>query len=145
MSVTLREVTKENVRAICDLPLAPGQERFVAPPATTIAECAYEEHVMLRAIYDGDEPAGVLALVEEPGEPPFLVRLMVAADRQGRGIGRAAVSLLMTLLRERGETELTTSHGVGEGSPAGFYAALGFEPTGDVVEGERVMRIALTG
>ena len=143
MSVTLRPISKENVRAVCDLRVEPEQERFVAPAATTIAEAAYEHDVFLRAIFEGDEPVGVLAVVEEPGEPPFLVRLMVAAGRQGRGIGRAAVALLVAELRSHGATELRTSHVDAPGGPGGFYAALGFEATGETFAGERVLRLPL--
>jgi hypothetical protein len=52
--VTLREVTKANVRPICGLELAEGQERFVAHPAVTVAQAHYEDEALLRAIYAGD-------------------------------------------------------------------------------------------
>jgi len=52
------------VRAVCELELAPHQERLVAPAAFTVAEGNYEPGSLLRAICADDEPAGVL-LVEE--------------------------------------------------------------------------------
>ena len=144
MSIALREVTKDNVRTLCALRVEPGQERFVAPAAYTIAESAYEEQeVLLRAIYDGDEPVGLLALVRDPDGTWFMARLMVAAGRQRQGIGRAAMALLAHLLRERGATELQTSYVDEPGGPGPFYARLGFEPTGEIFAGERVVRLPL--
>lgn len=40
-------------------------------------------------------------------------------------------------------TELVTSVVPGPGSPAPFYRSLGFEPTGEWVEGEEVYRLPL--
>jgi hypothetical protein len=40
--VILREVTAENVRSLCELKLADGQERYVAPARYTVAEAAYD-------------------------------------------------------------------------------------------------------
>lgn len=63
--VSLRPVTRENVRAVCELELADHQARLVAPASFTVAEGHYEPGALLRAVYAGDEPAGVL-LVESP-------------------------------------------------------------------------------
>ena len=40
-------------------------------------------------------------------------------------------------------TEMLTSVVPGEGSPLGFYEGLGFVPTGEIDEGESVMRLKL--
>lgn len=48
------------------------------------------------------------------------------------------------LVRAEGGEELLTSHVPGEGSPADFYARLGFVPTGELdPEGEIVLSLAL--
>ena len=49
------------------------------------------------------------------------------------------------VIRPEGATELLTSYGVGEGDPSGFYAALGFVPTGELHEGEVVTSLDLSG
>jgi hypothetical protein len=41
-SVSLQPVTRENVRAICDLQLAESQRHLVAPAAFTVAEGNYD-------------------------------------------------------------------------------------------------------
>jgi diamine N-acetyltransferase len=52
--VSLRPVTRENVRAVCELELADHQARLVAPAAFTVAEGHYEPGALLRAVYAAD-------------------------------------------------------------------------------------------
>jgi diamine N-acetyltransferase len=135
--VTLRPVTRENVRAVCELRLGPGQDRLVAPASFTVAEGHYEPGALLRAIYRGDEPAGVL-LVELESGTPYLVRFMVDAGHQGRGTGRRAVALLEQELREAGWSTLETSFQPAEGGAEGFWRRCGFADTGRRLHGEPV-------
>ncbi|WP_022927963.1 GNAT family N-acetyltransferase [Patulibacter americanus] len=144
--ISLVPVDRENVRPVCDLVLAPGQETFVAPAATTVAEAAYEPDAWLRAIALDGVPVGVVLLVRDaPDEPYFLVRLMVDAAYQRRGIGAQAVALTLAHLRGlSGEDRLRTSCIPGEGSPLPFYRGLGFTETGEVDDdGERVLERGL--
>ena len=143
--VSLREVTKETVRAICDLALAPGQERFVAPNAVSIAEAYFEPKAWFRAIYAGEEPVGFVMLYDDQDKPEyFLWRLMIASPFQGKGYGRRAIELLLEEVRARPRaTELFVSYVPGEGSPEHFYRRLGFEATGRVEHGEVVSRLPL--
>ena len=50
MTVELREVTAETVRAICRLTVAAGQDQFVAPNAVSIAEAYFHPTAWFRAI-----------------------------------------------------------------------------------------------
>jgi hypothetical protein len=43
------------------------------------------------------------------------------------------------LIHEHGAAELLTSHVPGEGGPAGFYAGLGFGPTGELTPGGAIL------
>ena len=144
MSITLRDVTKANVRTLCELRVAPDQERLVAPAAVTIAEAAYEDHeVLLRGIYDGDEPVGLVGLVRDEERVWYMARLMVVDGRQGRGIGRRAMELVIEELLTRDADVLLTSYVDVDGSAGPFYRRLGFTPTGDFSAGEPVVRLAL--
>jgi diamine N-acetyltransferase len=144
MSITLREVTKDNVRTLCELRVAPDQRHLVAPAAVTIAESAYEDHeVLLRGIYDGDEPVGLVGLVRDDERVWFMARLMVVEGRQRRGIGRRAMELVIDELRARGADALLTSYVDVDGSAGPFYRRLGFTPTGDFSDGEPVVKLAL--
>jgi diamine N-acetyltransferase len=134
-AVTLRPLSQANVRAVCELRVAEDQERLVAPAAYTIAEAHYEPGALLRAIYLGDEPVGVLAVALE-NRTPLLARFMVDAAHQRRGVGREAFELLARELRAAGLDLLETSFA--PGGAEGFWRACGFEDTGRTVYGERV-------
>ena len=52
-AVTLREVTAETVRTICDLQVRPEQQAFVASNAVSIAQARFDPKAWFRAIYAG--------------------------------------------------------------------------------------------
>lgn len=144
-TVTLREIRKETVGTICKLSVADDQKGFVAANAVSIAQAHFEEKAWFRAIYADETPVGFIMLFDDPEEPVyFLWRLMIDRRYQKRGFGRQAVTLLIDYVRTRpGADSLLVSHGQGDGSPAGFYQQLGFAYTGEVDDGELVMRLAL--
>jgi diamine N-acetyltransferase len=141
--VTLREITAETVRQICDLKPCVHQERYVAPVAVSIAQAHFTPAAWFRAIYADELPVGFLMLRREPdGRTVFLWRLVIDCSHQGQGYGRVAV---LEALREAsswsGFTMVVTSCFPGNGSPLGFYARLGFDETGEVgPTGEILMR-----
>jgi len=143
--VSLREVTAETVRAICDLKVAPEQEQFVAPNAVSIAEAHFHPQAWFRAIYADETPVGFLMLADNPEAPEyFLWRLMIAAGHQKKGFGQRAVALLIDYVRARpGAAELLVSYHPGEGSPRDFYRKLGFQETGRMEEDEVVLCLPL--
>ena len=137
-SVSLRPITRETVRAVCELRLADGQERLVAPAAFTVAEGHYEPGALLRAIHLGDRPVGVL-LVEVESGTPYLVRFMVDAEHQRHGVGRRAVELLVEELRAGGWRTLETSYAPVAGGSGAFWRGCGFEDTGRVTGDEPIV------
>ncbi len=130
-------MTRENVRAVCELELADDQRDLVAPAAYTVAECHYEPGAILRAVYLGERPVGVLGVEVETGTP-YLVRFMVDAAHQRRGIGRRAVALLIEELAAAGWHTLETSFVPAAGGAEGFWRRCGFEDTGRRLHGEPV-------
>jgi diamine N-acetyltransferase len=149
--VTLRAVTPSNEVAVRVLRVAPGQEPFVASVEESLdeAEASPAAHPWYRAIYAGDEPVGFVMLSYDmpPGNPDqpyryFLWRLMIGAEHQRHGYGRAAMELVIDHLRGRTDaTELFTSVHPGPGSPEPFYRGLGFEATGEWLDDEEVYRL----
>lgn len=134
----LAPITRENVRGVCDLVLADDQRDLVAPAAYTVAEGHYEPGSVLRAICHHGEVVGVL-LVEVDTGTPYLVRFMVDAGHQGRGIGRLAVDLLAAELARSGWTALETSYVPVAGSADGFWRRCGFHGTGREIHGEPLL------
>jgi diamine N-acetyltransferase len=150
----LREITDENRGAVTALRVAPGQERFVASVAKSFEDAAStpEGNPWYRAIYVGDEPVGFVMLSWDvppvrPGilGPWFLWRLLIDERHQRRGFGRAALGLIVELIRANGATALLTSYVPGDGGPRPFYERIGFEPTGEIDDGEIVLRLDLSG
>ena len=143
--VTLREVTADTVRAVCRLEVAPDQRGFVAPNAVSIAQAYFEPKAWFRAVYAGEEPVGFVMLFEDTETPEYyLWRFMVAAEHQGRGFGKRALDLVVEHVRGLpGAEELKSSYVRAEGGPGPFYLRYGFEETGEVDEGEHVIRLEL--
>jgi diamine N-acetyltransferase len=100
------ELTPDNLRAAVGLTLKPGQEKFVM------------------ANFDPDNEL-----------EPFrcgIWRLNVAADAQGRGVGRFAVDTVAAEGRRRGRSRITVLWEKGTDGPEDFYLRLGFVPTGEL-------------
>ena len=81
-----------------------------------------------------------------PAHPePYLWRLLVDRRHQRRGVGRRALHLLCDQLRAEGCRALVTSWVPGPGTPAPFYRKYGFLDTGEMVDGETLVRLQLRG
>ena len=146
--VSLREITGETVGTICRLSdtLSEPQTKMVAPNAVSIAQAHFEPHAWFRAIYADETPVGFVMLWDEPEKGDYyLWRLMVAGPHQQKGFGRRAIEQLIEYVKSRpNATELKASYVPIEGGPRDFYHSLGFEETGEVDHGERVIRLPLT-
>jgi diamine N-acetyltransferase len=144
--VSLREITGETVRLICNLKVAPHQEHFVAPNAVSIAQAHFAPDVAwFRAVYAGETPVGFVMLEDDAANAEyFLWRFMIDARFQGYGFGRQALGLLIEHVKTRpNATALYTSCVPGEGSPGPFYEKMGFVYTGEVSDEELIMRLDL--
>jgi diamine N-acetyltransferase len=60
-------------------------------------------------------------------------------------VGRSGTSRPPARRLADGARELLTSYHPGEGEPWPFYRRFGFEPTGEIDDGEIVLRLDLTG
>ena len=143
--ISLREVTAKSVRAVCALDVSPEQRSYVAANAVSIAQAHFEPRAWFRAIYADETPIGFVMLHEDPerGEH-FLWRLMVDAAHQGQGYGRRALDLVADHARAQpGARELLSSYIPGPDGPADFYRRYGFIETGDIEDGEVVIRLDL--
>lgn len=147
-TVTLREVTKETVRTILRLKVAPEQQGFVANNAISISEAYFTPQAWFRAIYADETPVGFLMLYDEPEGPEgtvyYLWRFMIDARYQKMGFGRQALRLLIDHVRTRpNATELLLSYVPEAGGPQAFYESLGFAHTGKEHDGELEMSFRL--
>lgn len=144
-SVELREVTKDDLGAICRLAVAPSQTSFVAPNAVSFAEALFEPKAWFRGIYADGTPVGFAMLsIDREAPEYYLWRFMIDARYQGRGYGRVAIGLIVDFVRTLpAAAELLVSWVPADGGPEPFYRGLGFVPTGEMDGVEVVARLTL--
>ena len=143
VAIQLREITKDNLNSILKLKVSESQNQFVATNAVSIAQGTYEEKAWFRGIFDDDEPVGfvMLELEEETGDY-YLWRYMIAEQHQGKGYGKTALVHIINMVKGLPNAKtLSLSYVPADGSPRPFYQKLGFAETGEVEEGERVMKL----
>jgi diamine N-acetyltransferase len=143
--VTLRFVTAETVRAICDLKPRTDQTGFVAPNAVSIAQAHFNAAAEFRAVYADEIPVGFVMWRPAPRPDTwYLWRFMIDGMQQGNGYGGSALRLLIDELRGRRGQVLTTSVVLGDAGPLRFYRGIGFRETGALTtNGETELALAL--
>ncbi len=144
-TVSLREISGETVRSICNLSVHEAQKGFVAPNAISMSEAYFEKKAWFRAIYANDTPVGFVMLWDDPEKPEYyLWRFMIDGRYQSMGFGYRAMELFIEHVKTRpNATELTTSVVQAGGGPQPFYEKLGFKLTGDMEDTEAVMLLEL--
>jgi diamine N-acetyltransferase len=143
--IHLAPVDRVRLRAVLALRVAPEQERFVAPNAVSLAEAYVSPEARPFIILLGERPVGfvMLEVWEERGEYGVW-RMMIDHAHQGQGYGRLALDHVVAYVRTLPRaTKLYVTCVPGEGSPEGFYRRYGFEPTGEVLDGEVVLVLAV--
>jgi diamine N-acetyltransferase len=141
MNLALVPIDRGNYRALFRMQLRPGQESFVSPPRWTLARCYVRifgdnfEHLphLIRA---GETTVGYVTTACDPDSADgyWIDDIMIAAEHQGNGYGRASVVETIRMIvrrypRCRG-VQLTCFRA--NTGAAALYASLGFEPTGGV-------------
>ena len=148
--VSLRPLSESNRQAVEALRVSPSQEHFVSSVADSLREAAEhpDAHPLCWAVHDDDTPVGFVMIADEVDNPEYiphyLWKLLIDERYQRRGFVTATLDLIVEYFRGRpGVEELSTSAGQGDGSPIEFYERYGFESTGEVSDGEVVLRLRL--
>jgi diamine N-acetyltransferase len=147
--ISLRKITDANRPEVERLRVTSEQEHYVAGVADSLLEAAATPAACpwYRAVYVRHEPVGFVMLSDgipdshpEYLGPYFLWRLLIDARWQRRGLGRAALELVVEYVRTRPNAHtLLTSVVPGPASPMPFYLRCGFSRTGQVFDGEHVL------
>jgi len=143
--ITLRPLTDDNRAALVALRIEPSQERFVNNVSEALLEADEEPggRAIQFGLYDDDTPVGFVMISDEVDGPDYIAhylwKLLIDAGFQRKGYGTAALDLVTTYFRDRGNTEMWTTAGEGDGSPIPFYERYGFVRTGDIVLGDEVL------
>jgi diamine N-acetyltransferase len=144
--VTLREITKETLRAVLKLKVSEYQNRFVAPNPISVSEAHFEPKAWFRAIYADETPVGFVMMYIDPEEDDgvyYLWRYMVDARYQGKGFGRRALEQVIAWVKSEypNAKNMKLSYVPKPGNPQPFYARLGFVDTGVEHGGEMEMQL----
>jgi diamine N-acetyltransferase len=141
MTVTLKDIDRENFKQCIKLEVNEDQRDFVAPNVFSIAQSKVEPTYNVQAVYDGEELVGfVMYGWDEEEGCHCLARLMVERNRQGKGYGRAATEEVIRRLRsEPGCRQVVLSVNPANTGARALYESLGFVKTGRVAYGEDVM------
>ncbi len=158
-NIELLEPYPTGLRHVVKLATHRSQEKFVSPIQVSLAQMAippYEEGFAgndgdprvvpwARIVHADGEPVGFV-MVEAPtvnNPEPYLWRLLIDRLHQRRGIGKYVIEQVIDQARAWGSESMTVSWVPGVGSPEPLYLAMGFEPTGEIEEGEIVGRLVL--
>ena len=97
--ITLQPITEENFAKALALKPKNHQHGFVADAAGILARgyLYRKQNAVVRAIYDGTSPVGLTLVYDLTEEPAcyHLCQLLVDGDAQGKGVGTAALKLLL--------------------------------------------------
>jgi diamine N-acetyltransferase len=141
--VTLTELTRDNWEAVAALDVHPHQQGFVASNLKSIAETQFYPWARRRVILADGFTAGFIVHGTDPesGEH-WLHRFMVMAERQGQGIGREAMRMLVDEWNSDPEIGTVLLSYEPENAVAEkLYSNFGFVP-GEIAEwGERIARL----
>lgn len=147
--VELVPVTPDNAWDLYKLRTHKSQERFVATMADSYADALFPDVEngapvvpWLRGVRADGEYVGFVMMTEVTEHHPdgYLWRFLIDRLHQRRGLGSTVLRLVEEECRTMGATELYTSWVEGKGSPGDFYVRNGFEPTGEIEDGETVAR-----
>lgn len=99
----------------------------------------------IRGVTRGGVPAGFIMCADSPDgvKDPWIWRLLVDREHQGRGVGTFAVESAVNRYRSLGCTNVLTAWAPGPSDASGFYRKLGFVETGEVIDGEVVVVLKL--
>lgn len=143
--ISLREVTPQNYETIITMQVREDQKNFVAPNVHSLAEARVFPNRYPLAIYANETPVGFLMYAYwEERQQHWIFRLIIAAEHQGQGYGRAAMRLLVERMRAiPGCQQIYISYEPENEAAKGLYASLGFCVTGEFVSGEEVACLEL--
>ncbi len=150
MQIRLKEIDASNWREALGLELNAGQEHFVAPNVYSLAEAYVRPELPVYrplAVYNEDgQVVGFAMYTCDPAsaERHYVQRLMIDRRFQGRGYGRAAMVELLKLIRENENCEeISLTVDPDNANAQGLYRSLGFEGTGEMLDGQEVFTLRL--
>jgi len=141
VSVELRPVTKANFGSVVNLEVSQDQVNFVASNLYSIAESKVYPELIPLVIYVNETPVGFLMYAFDSKDKSYWIcRLMIDRYFQGKGYGKEAMQQVIKEIQKRPNSDhVKLSINPYNQSAEKLYEKLGFQKTGEIVEGEEVM------
>jgi len=131
MSVTLKDITRDNFEELISLYVDQEQEQFVASNLYTIAQMQFKEEKIAKGVYVDKKAVGLIAYDLEDYD---IWRLMVDFRFQGRGYGKKAMELVLNILRKDGRLKTARTSIVMENVVMrNLVESFGFKESGKVI------------
>lgn len=145
INIIFKEVCRENWEACVNLKVSSEQNFFVAPNWYSILQAEFEDELYPLGIYAGEILIGFLMYEHDLEDDVWgLSRLMIDEKYQNKGYGKAAVIKLLEILKDKlGSISFFTSVEPENIIAKKMYRSLGFDETGEILEGEELMVIKL--
>ena len=151
MTVTLQEITADNWYEATLLRLDPSQEEYVSSNLFSIAEAQFDPDATNLAIYaedaeddDTQTMVGFLMYTQDGDIRGnyWINRLMIDKNHQRKGYGTAAMQAIIQRIKtQHNGNDISLTYVPENEVAARLYANLGFEETGEIDEGEIVVRL----
>ena len=145
--VHFKAITEDNFWAVVNMK-RPDDEHYVASNALSLAQAwLYRDKgdVYPLAIYSDDELVGFMMLDEDEDDGDnclILWRIMFPVEHQCKGYGTQAIRQIIELARASGKYDaVLLDYAEGNTIAEHVYTKLGFRPTGEVSNGEVVMKL----
>ena len=151
----IRPVTKDNWKELVALKVRDDQKHFVASNLYSIAESQFGETIpgeghwdmFPYGMYDEGTPVGFLMLsynYEFARFQGFILRLMVDDAHQGKGYGKFIMNWMLEKYRADERVQVVgISYEPNNEVARTLYASLGFQETGEIVDGEMLALLNL--
>lgn len=144
--ITLKKIDEDNYRKVLAIKMNEEQDKFVAPNVVSLAQAYVFYHIAKPfAIYNGDEVIGFMMLDwDEEEREAGIWRFMIAEEHQNKGYGRKAMECAINIIKEANKFDyIYLSYVPGNDSGEHLYESIGFKKTGEIEDGEIIMKLDL--
>ena len=151
MKIELRTVDEGNRTDVESLEVSESQRQYIASNEKSIKTALSEEHKEVArpfAIYADERLVGFTMFAFElespdPDDRYWLWRFMIDQNEQGKGYGQAALAEIIRYFEENGADRIFLSTEPENECGVHIYHKAGFVETGDIDDGEAVMKLML--
>lgn len=148
--VELREITKDNIEECCSLAVGREQQEYIASNQSSLETAGTSPEIARPfAIYADGRMVGFAMFAfdeeyEDPDDRYWLWRFMIDEKWQGRGYGSLALREIIAYFQRNGANNITLSTKESNRTALALYHKSGFRETGEMNDGEIVLRLALS-